>query len=340
VKSARTAVVFHAGSVGAADVVSPESQDSGVGNDADRRLARVAESTDGYIDLAMARAAGLTESQINRRRLNDWTSVHAGVFRLPGVPPTWRGEVRAACWAGGDGAVASHRCAAVFYEAPGRQHGLVEIATPRWERAVRAGIVVHEQRRLPERDITEVDGIPIVTPELLVLQLAWLKPRISYVEAVIHALRRKRLITYESTHETFVRHARRGYRGIPAVRAALKLWDPSQRPTESEKETLLLQVLRAHGLPDPVIQFEVLDKNGLFVARTEFAITNWKITIDYDSMQEHLDEFQIARDNRRRNRIMGAGYWPVVARIGDLRSGGHQLVGEILEIVRQNSQPA
>ena len=143
-----------------------------------------------------------------------------------------------------------------------------------------------------------------MTPELLVLQLAWWKPRPHYVEAVIHALRRKRLISYASTHATFLRHARRGLRGVAATRIALERWNPANAATASEMETLLLQTFRAHDLPEPVLQYEIYDRNGLFVARADAGLPEWKVVVEYQSMQEHLDEFQIARDDRRRNKIM------------------------------------
>jgi len=76
-------------------------------------------------------------------------------------------------------------------------------------------------------------------------------------------------------------------------------------------ETLLLQILREHGCPDPVPQFNVHNQRGDLVARVDAAIPKWNITIEYDSKQEHSDEFQIERDARRRNRIIGAGYVPL-----------------------------
>jgi hypothetical protein len=92
-----------------------------------------------------------------------------------------------------------------------------------------------------------------------------------------------------------------------------------------------------HDLPELVLQYEVFDRNGLFVARTDGALPQWRITIEYQSMQEHLDEFQIAADDRRRNRILAAGYVPLVARIGDLRAGGHELAEQIREIARRSA---
>ncbi len=234
----------------------------------------------------------------------------------------------------------SHRAGAVFYELPGRRDDQLEITCPRWTRTVESGLIVHESRRTPEQDVTVIDGIRIATPELTVLHLASLQPSPNYVEAVIHAARRKRLISYDSMHETFLRHARRGLKGVAATRIALERWNPANAASESEMETLLFQTMRAHGLPELVLQFEVLDHNGVFVARTDAALPQWKITIEYQSIQEHLDEFQVAADDRRRNRILAAGYFPLVARIGDLRSGGHELAEQIRAVARRSSRRA
>jgi hypothetical protein len=302
---------------------------SAMATDGDLRLADDATRHQSIFRIEDARDAGLSESQIRRRATDAWHRMHDGIFRVSGAAATWRSELLGAAWARGDGAVISHRTAAALYEVPGARRAPIEITCHRWDRPQLPAIVAHEQRRLPAADITEVDGIPIVTPELLVLQLAWWKPSPNYIEAVIHALRRKRLISYSSMHATFLRHARRGLRGVASTRIALERWNPAGAPTESEMETLLLQTLRAHDLPPPVLQFEVSDRHGQFVARTDAALPQWRITVEYQSMQEHLDEFQIAADDRRRNRIIAAGYWPLVARIGDLRNGGDDLAEEI-----------
>jgi very-short-patch-repair endonuclease len=232
------------------------------------------------------------------------------------------------------------RCtvAAAWFEVPGGRADVIEITCKRWERTRASGLVVHEQRRLTEEDIIEIDGISLVRPELLVMQLAWWKPVPTYVEAVIHALRRKRLISYSSTHQMFIRHARRGLRGVAATRVALDWWNPANAATESEMETLLLQTFRAHDLSEPVLQYEVYDANGQLVARTDAGLPQWKVVVEYQSMQEHLDEFQAARDDRRRNKILAAGYYPLMARAADLRAGGDELVEEILAIARRERE--
>jgi hypothetical protein len=193
--------------------------------------------------------------------------------------------------------------------------------------------VVHESTRFDARDITEVEGIPVSTPERVVLELAGLKPRPDYIEAVIQAARRKRLITYESTIATFNRLARRGVHGVAAMRAALARWTATA--TESEMETLLLQTLRGGGLPEPALQHTIMDERGFFVATVDAAFPQWKIAIEYDSKQEHSDEFQLGRDARRRNEIVAAGFLPITARHRDLLSGGSVLIDQIRRTSRQ-----
>jgi hypothetical protein len=297
--------------------------------DADHELAAYAARRHGIFTQLQAREF-LTDAEVRWRGTHAWERVHEGVYRMRGATPTWKSRVLAACLAASPPVAASHRAGADLYELPGGSGSLVEILCRRWKRTQKPGLVVHESTRFSEIDITEIDGIPVVAPELLILQLAGLKPYPNHVEKIIQAARRKRLITYDSTLATFNRHARRGVPGVKAMRIALERWDPTSKPTHSETETMLIQVLRDAGLPEPVTQFRVLDQYGNFVADADAGLPQWRITIEYQSKQEHLDEFQTFKDDRRRNAVIAAGYLPLVARWEDLRTGGHRLVDDIL----------
>ncbi len=304
---------------------------------ADHVLAESAARRHSIFTLDDAIAAGLSHRQIDKRVAGWWIVLHEGVFRMPGAVPTWRGDLLAACLAATAPAAVSHRAAAALYDLPGGRDHTVEITCRRWLRTQKPGIVVHESTRFSDVDITEVDGIPVVTPERLILELAGIRPWPDFVEKVIQAARRKRLITYDSTLVTFNRLRRRGVRGVKAMQVALERWDPDSKPTHSDMETWLIQVLRAHGLPEPVTQFQVLDEYGNFVADTDAALPQWRITIEYQSKQEHSDEFQVAKDDRRRNKIIAAGYLPLAARADDLKRGGHELVDEIRRTIRRSA---
>jgi very-short-patch-repair endonuclease len=304
---------------------------------ADRALFAYAAAHDAVFCIADASRAGLSKSQIRYRAANAWERIHDGVFRMPGAAPSWKGDLRAAVLAAGDGAAISHRSAAALWELPGGSREIVELTTVRWERAVRPGLVVHESRRLSADDIREVDGIPTTSPELLLLQLAGMRRSADFIEMVIHAARRKRLITYESARRTFERHAFRGVAGTRALRMALEQWDPEQRPTDSEMETKLLQAIRAHGLAEPVLQFEVRDGRGALVGRVDAAYPDALLALEYDSKQEHSDEFQLAHDARRRNALTALGFHTLSARHADLEQGGGEICRQIATILRRTA---
>jgi len=194
-----------------------------------RELLDFAAAHDGVFTRKHALGFGLTRREIDSRLGSAWKSVHEGVYRIDGTPVTLRGRLLAAVWSAPALAAVSHRSAAFLYALPGGSDDVVEVTCVRWRRSREAGLVVHESRRLAERDITEVDGIPAVSPELLLLQLAWQRPHVGYLELVLQAARRRRLITFESMQQEFARHAGRGLRGVRALRAVLEQWDPSQR---------------------------------------------------------------------------------------------------------------
>src|SRR5262249_54082618 len=140
--------------------------------------------------------------------------------------------------------------------------------------------------------------------------------------------------TYESMRATFERHARRGLKGVAALRVVLDAWDPDSRPSESDMETMLVQTLRGHGLPDPVLQHEI---DGF---RVDAAYPDARIAIEYDSKQESPDGCQPAKDAGRRNAVQANGWVGLSARHADLRRGGDELAAQITRIMRRLAQPA
>jgi very-short-patch-repair endonuclease len=295
-------------------------------HDALRKIYAHAAGHDAVFTIDDARRAGMTAGQIDRCVAQTWVVLYDGVYAAPGAPLTWKSFLRAACLAGGPRAVASHGSAALLYGVPGGREAPLEVTCPRWLRTKCAGVVVHERTRVLPGDTQVVDGIPVVRPELLVLQLAGRVRSPAYVERILQSMRRKRLLTPESVSAVFARHARRGVRGVRVLRAALAGWDSALAPTESEAETTLLQLLRAHGFRDVVTQHEVFDAAGRFVARLDLAIPGARVGIEYDSDEWHADELSLARDSERRSRAFAAGWTILTVRRLELRRGAPELV--------------
>jgi very-short-patch-repair endonuclease len=303
----------------------------------DHVLSAIAGAADGVFTRDHARLAGLTEEQINLRSQFVWEHLHAGVFRMPGAPRTWMGDLRAACFAGEPNAAISHRCAAKLYGLPGGRGDLVEMTCPRWRRTQTSGLIVHESTFVHPGDVQLVDDLPVMRPERVTFELASIYRSPDFIERVLHSARRQRLVTYESVRRTFDRLAGRGRPGVTVFRAALERWRPGTCPTESDMETLLVQVVRRAGLPEPVLQHEVYDPTGHFVGRVDAAYPDHKVLLEYDSKQEHSDEWSLARDASRRNRFVALGYDVVIARHRDVQSGGHEVCAAIRACLRRSA---
>jgi hypothetical protein len=307
----------------------------------DAILDDLAARQDGIFTLIQARECGLTEWRIHKRIERTWTALYPQVFRMPGAPRTWRGDVRAACYAAEPNAVVSHRTAAWFYDLPGARVDLIELSCPRWRRSQVANITVHESTLVPPCDVQLLHDLPISRPERVVFELASIYRSPDFIERVLHAARRKQLITYASTRATFERLAGRGRPGVTVFRAALERWQPDARPTESEMETTLLHLLRQYGLPEPMLQYEVFDRGGRFVARVDAAFPEHRVLLEYDSRQEHSDEWALARDASRRNRLIALSYRLLIVRHGDITSGGKEIVAAIRSCMRPSlAEPA
>jgi very-short-patch-repair endonuclease len=256
--------------------------------------------------------------------------VHERVYRIVGTPLTWRGQLLAACWAGGTRAAASHRSAAELWQLPGREDKSTEITCPRWRRARHDGLLVHESLVLDHIDTTVRERIPVTTVPRTLFDLAGVVGPTTVDIAVATALRRE-LTTLLELEEVFDRLASRGRAGTTQFRAVLDLHRATPAQTESEAEHLILRLIANHGLPAPTPQYEIRRGDGSFVARVDFAYPELRIAIEYDSYAHHLGTEAHDRDGARRNAIVKVGWYPITATAADLRNGGHRLARDIAD---------
>jgi hypothetical protein len=294
----------------------------------DAALAQFATEHHGVFTTAHAALLGFTEAQtIYRKETGRWLHQHLGAYYVAGAPPSWKGDLLAACWAGGFRAVASHRSAAALWDLAGGRRPIQEITCPRWRRARHEGLVVHESKAFEPVDAMVIEGIPVTTPERTLLDLGAVCHE-SIVEMALDAAEKRELVTVASVRATVIRLGRSGRNGVGILRRLLDLDRAGRKPPESEMETLLLQVLRRNGFPEPATQYEIR-RAGRFVARVDAAYPQWHIAIEYDSYKHHTGRKAIDRDNCRRNKIVASGWLPVTATAEDLRAGGPVLCAAI-----------
>jgi predicted transcriptional regulator of viral defense system len=300
-----------------------------MGVNADGLVSEVAQRHHGVFASRHLRDLGIT-AHVRKHRLatGRWEAVHEGVYRLVALPLSWHGRVLAACWAGGTDARASHSSAAELWELPRRSTEVIEITCRRWRRTQQRGLVVHETRALSELDAAERHGIPVTTAARTIFDLAATSgPRT--LDLMIESALRRRLTTYSELHRTLERLARRGRRGTTKFRAALDRRGEDDVLTESEAELLLMRLLTDHGLPAPVPQHQIRDRDGRVVARVDLAYPDLRIAIEYDSYAHHVGNDALVRDSARRNAVVALGWLPITATANDLRNGGHRLATDV-----------
>lgn len=217
-------------------------------------------------------------------------------------------------------AYAPHRLAAALWGLAGGKRQIHEITCPRWRRTQHRGLIVHETKALDPVDTTFRHGIPVTTPERTLLDLAavcgW-----RTVEMAFNRAEHQGFVTEASVRRMLRRLARRGRPGVRKLRRVIDAHQTSQGAPESEMETSLLQILREHGLPEGLAQYEIRFK-GRFVARVDRGYPEQRVALEYDSDRWHGSRLDLERGASRRRRLRTIDWEVVTATRADLRRGG------------------
>jgi len=246
---------------------------------------------------------GFSRKTIDRRlAAGAWERLYPGVYRLAGVPATWRQALFAACLAWGLGAVVSHRAAAALWGFLGFEPP-IELSVPRQRRRAHTHLV-HRPMSLPDVDVITVDAIPVTTPARTLIDIAGCVDADVLEEALDDALRR-RLVSVARLRWRLRDLGPAGRRGARVLGDLLDARAGVARVPESGFETRLLRVLRAAGLPTPVVQHRI----GAY--RVDFAYPYARVAIEADGFRWHSTRLQWDRDRTRRNALTTMG-WTVI----------------------------
>lgn len=293
----------------------------------DHRLAAIAASQHGVFTAAQAKACGISRRTLDQRadgrQLN---RAHPGVYVLAGSPDTWRRRTITAVFSLGDRAAASHRTAAELWGMTSLRAPAVEVVTTRWDRLRRSPIVVHESTDLIDDDIVHIDGIPVTTATRTVVDLGASTSK-SMVAACVDTALRKRLFTIREVDQFVARVARKGRRGVGVIRPIIEERAGWDGVTESELEDRFRRVVTEAGLPMPVSQYVVKDRDGLFVCRADFAYPERRLLIELDSEAFHMDRTTFRSDRSKQNEALALGW-------RTLRFTWHDLMRRRAEVLR------
>ncbi len=103
---------------------------------------------------------------------------------------------------------------------------------------------------------------------------------------------------------------------------------------ESPGEARLLRRLGEWGVPRPVTQHPVHDREGRLVGRLDVAWPYVRVGLEYDGERWHTPD-RLAHDEHRHARLVAAGWWVLRAGADDLRPSADRLRRELGHAFRQ-----
>ena len=170
----------------------------------------------------------------------------------------------------------------------------------------RAGLVVHRRDGAP---LTVFRGRPLTTPGWTAVEVARGLRRPRALATLDAALRTGTCdvddLLRAATHQA-------GRRGIVIVRELIPLARPqAESPMESEARLVMVD----GGLPEPVLQYEIIDRDGV-LWRVDFAWPELRLAVEYDGFDWHSSPQHLRRDRRKRAALQDLG-WRVLSIVND-----------------------
>jgi hypothetical protein len=267
----------------------------------DIRVADLAARQHGIVSRSQLAEMGLSSSAIrNRIALKRLHRVHHSVYAV-GLPLRRWARYMAAVLACGDDAVLSYRAAAALLELRHPSSGRVEVTVPADGSRRRRGIRVHTTRHAIGTTVRE--GIPCTSPMRTLVDLATVLDHERQLKRVLE--RTLELDVFDRVGlEAELRNSG-SRRGIAMLRRLLRDLPDQPPSTSSELERRLLELIKAAGLPYPVVNAHI----GIY--QVDFHWPAYKLVVETDGKATHGHAIAFHRD-RDRDLHLNATGWRVL----------------------------
>lgn len=240
--------------------------------------------------------------------------------------------VRATVGQSHDGAVVSHMSAAVLHGLPLWHDQLQRVQLIRDRRGggrSRRHVVVRGMP-LDPADVVDIDGIAVTSLARTVVDLACQLPMqrsVAVGDAALRVLAARDPAGAGPAELVAALDRARGRTGSPTARRAIAFLDAR---AESAGESVSRVVLHELGLPAPELQYEIVDENGIIVARTDFVWPDRRTVGEFDGQVKYSGVFGktaekvVLEEKRRENAIRRCGWevarwtWPDLSRPDEL----------------------
>lgn len=252
---------------------------------------------------------------------------------MPGAEPTWKQALWVALLAGPKATMASHLSAAALrglLPPPDVPH----VTVPRAASGRFGGAVVHHATVAPA-DRCRFNRVPATSVARTIVDCAVLLDQETLDKLVDAAIGRS-LTSYRKIKAAWDRAG--PVRAADRLTAALAPYTGGAEP-RSEKEAHVLRVLHSWGLPPPVTQYVIRDKDGRFLAKVDFAWPDWRFGLEYKGDEFHPPRAW-ARDDCRLARIEAVAWRIEEADRFDLRPSSTRLRTLLTGVLGQPPSPA
>jgi very-short-patch-repair endonuclease len=254
------------------------------------------------------------------------------VLRVPGAPVTPHQLVLAKVLDASSGAVAGEATAVSLWGVVGYQ--LVPVHVVRaggGSSRAPQGAVLHRLAGLAPDHVTVLDGIPVVRPEVAVLQLCASVPR-PRAAAALDNLWRRRLLTGPSLRRTLGELAGSGRNGVTVLRELLEERGDDYVPPASGLEARFETILRRAG--EPALRRQVDLGSDRWIGRVDFCDPDRPLVVEVQSERYHTALVDKAHDERRIADLRAAGFEVVEVTDAQVWHRPHEVV-DAVRVARQ-----
>lgn len=304
------------------------------------QLRRVVAAGHGVVSGDELARIGLSRQAVKRRTQSGLlVPVLRGVFALPGTRLDCRGRARAAMLAGGSGCVVTHGTALAL-------HGLVHDRLP--VHVTKSGgpgridgspikvssefgfrVQSHQARSLPDQQITDLEGIRVVTMERALLEFSAASSESQIGKALAQG-ERQRVLCWKSLRE-IAEHAN-GYKGVGRLRSEMDFFHPAFADADSEPEGDLLRVLRRRSLPMPEVNA------WLEPYKVDFYWRHLRLAVELDPLSTHRGTASFFGDRRKSVELEARGLRVIRITGYDLYQTEERMAWELEQIMRHQAR--
>ena len=300
----------------------------------DAALLRLAGRQHGLVTAGQLASLGYTKDQIYRRlQAGVLFRVHRGVYAVAGTRDGFEFRVLAAVLALGDGALASHRCAAALFDLRRLPCDVPEVTVSGRNAPRIAGFRSHRRDVLMSADRTRIGVIPVTSPAWTLLDLAADGLESMRVGGALDDVLVRKLASLRAVERVVTRGL--GLH-LPGAVLLAELVDERRRgvkPSATGLEDELLEIFRTYGLPEPERQFK-LSLPGGGMAIFDAAYPDLLLGFEADGDKWHKGLLDRMRDEARDEKAGLIGW--TIRRYGseDIRERPAGVADEVLRLRR------